>query len=280
MARTCAAAVVVLLLIGSRGIAGTCSDTGKVTAARAAVESVCPCVSATGHNAYVRCARKATADLVRQGDLPRDCQRAVLGCISGSTCGRATAVTCCRTTRAGVTRCSIKRKAASCSAPRGGTACVGSFPSCCDACTTGGCAVPPCASATAPACGGSCPSGQVCASDPLAGDACGCFPDGTQACGDSRSPLCNGTCPSGERCGLESVLGGCFCVPEGVTACGEVGLGCGLGYCAPGDECGIVNIPGLTYCACAPVGLPCCQGGTTCPTGTSCFNAPGICGCF
>src|SRR5439155_60280 len=51
-----------------------------------------------------------------------------------STCGIPGAVTCCRTDATGNTTCSIKRSAGACKPPSGGTAFVGSAPSCCDAC--------------------------------------------------------------------------------------------------------------------------------------------------
>src|SRR2546422_133663 len=44
---------------------------------------------------------------------------------------------------AGQASCSIKSNAALCKAPRGGTACVGSLPSCCDACAPDGSCVSP-----------------------------------------------------------------------------------------------------------------------------------------
>src|SRR5206468_23801 len=48
--------------------------------------------------------------------------------------------TCCRTDSDGDTSCSIKSSASACNPPRGGSACVGSVPSCCDACGPSGCA--------------------------------------------------------------------------------------------------------------------------------------------
>src|SRR5262249_43193765 len=64
-------------------------------------------------------------------------------CAKRSTCARKPgSVTCCTTNAKGKTTCDIKSKAADCKAPRGGHACAGSVPSCCDACTAGGCAPP------------------------------------------------------------------------------------------------------------------------------------------
>src|SRR5204862_1234719 len=52
--------------------------------------------------------------------------------------GRPGFVTCCRTNSNGNTSCSIKSSESACEPPPGGTACVGSVPSCCDACGPGG----------------------------------------------------------------------------------------------------------------------------------------------
>src|SRR5215472_7017815 len=57
---------------------------------------------------------------------------------------RPEAVSCCETNAAGKTRCRVRRDAAHCVAPHGGTACASVHPSCCDACTAGGCAPPSC----------------------------------------------------------------------------------------------------------------------------------------
>src|SRR5207237_34552 len=46
--------------------------------------------------------------------------------------------------------CSIKRSADACKPPPGGTACVGSVPSCCDACSAGGCGPSGSTTTTAP----------------------------------------------------------------------------------------------------------------------------------
>src|SRR5262249_39401023 len=48
-------------------------------------------------------------------------------------------VTCCLTNAKGKTKCTVKSSASACEPPKGGQACVGSFASCCDACTTTGC---------------------------------------------------------------------------------------------------------------------------------------------
>ena len=112
----------------------TGADAGDVAAARAAVAANCDCAGPS-HGQYVRCA----AEQARNTLVNPQCRGAVVKCAAKSTCGKAGFVTCCRTNSAGVTKCSIKASATKCTAPKGGSACVGNFPSCCDACATGGC---------------------------------------------------------------------------------------------------------------------------------------------
>jgi hypothetical protein len=71
------------------------------------------------------------------------CRGAVVKCAAKSTCGKPNFVTCCRTNAKGVTKCSTKSSANSCEPQKGGSACVGTFSSCCDACTATGCASSP-----------------------------------------------------------------------------------------------------------------------------------------
>src|SRR5207247_97234 len=63
-------------------------------------------------------------------------------CADQSTCGRPRALTCCRTDAHGHTKCCIKPRDAACRAPKGGSACIGTAASCCDACSSGTCAPP------------------------------------------------------------------------------------------------------------------------------------------
>jgi hypothetical protein len=117
-------------------------DAAAVAAARAQVEADCPCGGFPNHGQYVRCAAgvakaRADADL-----LPKSCKGAVVKCAAKSTCGKPGFVTCCRTSASGVTKCSTKKDASKCTAPKNGSACVSSFSSCCDACTETGCASP------------------------------------------------------------------------------------------------------------------------------------------
>src|SRR5439155_24820917 len=77
---------------------------------------------------------------VNAGTLTEECAEVVMTCAGNSTCGQRGAVTCCRTDTSGTTKCSIVSNPGACTAPRGGSACVGTQPSCCDACVSGGCA--------------------------------------------------------------------------------------------------------------------------------------------
>src|SRR5581483_10386355 len=108
-------------------------DKSDVANAREAVTANCNCSTATSHGAYARCAAGQANALLANAS----CASAVKKCAAKSTCGRPGFVTCCRTNRRGKTTCSTKREATRCVAPRGGTACVGTFASCCDACTAG-----------------------------------------------------------------------------------------------------------------------------------------------
>src|SRR5579862_442756 len=115
-------------------------DAAAVAAARSSIDEMCDCSDATPHGQYVRCAVSVVRTAVLTGHLPSYCKGAVVRCAARSICGKAGFVTCCRTTATGATSCKIKRDPALCVAPVGGEACVGVFPSCCDACTDSGCA--------------------------------------------------------------------------------------------------------------------------------------------
>ena len=119
-------------------------DEAAKAAVRAAVESQCPCANAVDRVSYLRCAKDVIAQAVSAGTLQRACSSAVKRCATKSTCGRPPGyVTCCRTTATGKTKCSVKKSAAKCRAPRGGTSHVSACPSCCDACSLGVCAASP-----------------------------------------------------------------------------------------------------------------------------------------
>jgi hypothetical protein len=115
-----------------------------VAAARASGDQTCDaeeagCTTAASHGLYVRCVAHAVRDLAsgETPSLPTSCKGAAKRCAARSTCGKQDRgfVTCYRTDASGNTRCSLKRGAALCTAPEGGSACVGSNPSCCDPCT-------------------------------------------------------------------------------------------------------------------------------------------------
>src|SRR5207253_954604 len=109
-------------------------DADQVAAVRAIADEECDCDSATNHGKYLHCVAKVAGEAVAEGELREECEDTVVSCASQSTCGIPGAVTCCRTDATGNTTCSIKRSAGACKPPRGGTAFVGSAPSCCDAC--------------------------------------------------------------------------------------------------------------------------------------------------
>ena len=110
-----------------------------IAAARAAVKLNCPCDGFKNHGQYVKCATgQAKGTLVNQS-----CTGAVVKCAARSTCGKPGFLACCRTSAKGVTKCSTKSSADRCKPQKGGSACVGSFSSCCDACTATGCASSP-----------------------------------------------------------------------------------------------------------------------------------------
>jgi hypothetical protein len=125
-----------------------CTDVGAVADVRAHVDGQCPCAGATHHRAYVRCAVAVARAAVTAGRLPKACKATVKHCAAKSTCGRPGFVSCCRTTAEGVQKCAVKPTAGACKAPKGGTACVGDLPSCCDACGGETCPAPTTTSTT------------------------------------------------------------------------------------------------------------------------------------
>jgi hypothetical protein len=100
------------------------------------------CAGVKNHGAYVSCVAK----VAKQNSsgltpyLPKGCRGNVVSCAAKSTVLTNGRVACCRTTAAGVTKCSIKFSAARCVAPAGGSACASTHASCCDACTSTRCA--------------------------------------------------------------------------------------------------------------------------------------------
>jgi hypothetical protein len=141
LARSLALAVFAVLVSAAPGHAAcdptTDPDKTDIANARAAVAEHCNCTPSVSHGAYVSCAvQQANATLTN-----KSCAGFVKTCASRSTCGKPGFVTCCRTNASHLTKCSTKSDQAHCTPPKGGSACVGAFPSCCDApCTaTGGC---------------------------------------------------------------------------------------------------------------------------------------------
>jgi hypothetical protein len=119
-------------------------DDAAVAATRAEIQLACGCPTTAGSRpGYLSCARNVVKTNLALGTLPSSCRANVMRCVTKSTCGRPGAVSCCRTNKQGRTTCSIVGSAARCKAPSGGSACVGQFASCCDACTATGCAPTP-----------------------------------------------------------------------------------------------------------------------------------------
>jgi len=134
-----------LLVTSPAAFAQRCDPTGAdaaaIAAARAAADAACDCNAPDqSHGQYVSCAVQA----INSSGLRMQCRGFVKKCYSRSTCGKPGFVTCCRTRTNphGVTstKCSIKSDATHCTAPDGQSACTGTHPSCCDACTDSGCA--------------------------------------------------------------------------------------------------------------------------------------------
>ena len=133
--------VVVVTLLLSLGTAhAACTDAAALAATRAAADAQCPCGTFSSHKAYLHCVAQVAKTAAQSGGLPKACRATVLGCAKKSTCGKAGFVACCRTTAKGSTKCMVKPSAAKCTAPKGGSACVDTMPSCCDSCAAGSCA--------------------------------------------------------------------------------------------------------------------------------------------
>src|SRR5262245_26345990 len=131
--------MVVALLLSVGSARAACTDPGAVTSVRATADQQCPCESASGHKAYVRCVAGVAKTAAKSGALPKQCRAQVVRCAKQSTCGRPGFVTCCRTAATGSTKCLLKPNEAKCTAPKGGSACAGAVPSCCDSCSAGSC---------------------------------------------------------------------------------------------------------------------------------------------
>src|SRR5438876_3522103 len=113
-------------------------DADEVAAVRAAAAEQCDCEGARNHDKYVHCVERVANAAVKDKSLRNECKDDVVQCADMSTCGRPGFVTCCRTDEHGHTMCNIKHREDDCKPPHGGTACVGSQSSCCDACAADG----------------------------------------------------------------------------------------------------------------------------------------------
>src|SRR5882724_6003366 len=134
-----------LLAFGQQRSFAACTDSAAVVATRAASDQACTskgtgCSTAKSHGEYVSCVAHQAKAAVKAGTLPKQCKGTVVKCAAKSTCGKPGFVTCCRTTKQGNPACAITPRAARCTAPKHGAACVGSVPSCCDVCAEGACA--------------------------------------------------------------------------------------------------------------------------------------------
>src|SRR5262245_54973010 len=122
--------VVVLLLFSIGTARAACTDPAAVASMRAAAYAQCTWESFASHKLYVHCVAQFAKAAATSGSLPKQCRADVLRCARKSTCGSKDFVTCCRTTATGSTKCSLKSVTAKCTAPKGGSACISTVPSC------------------------------------------------------------------------------------------------------------------------------------------------------
>ncbi len=201
MAGRFGAGVALLLVLAARQSSfGACTDPAAVAATRATADQVCTdmgtgCATAT-HGAYVSCVAVQAKAAVKRGTLPKQCRGRVVKCAARSTCGKPGLVACCRTTKKGKTACRFK-PAAKCTAPKPGAACIGTVPSCCDACGTRGCATCPSSCGTHATC-----SGTRCVCDPgYSGDGQTCTAVAVSLSGLRWQLPCTGPGDVPESCG-------------------------------------------------------------------------------
>lgn len=257
------------LLVAPQVLARCGDDPGDgqtVADARAQVASDCPCSAAVAHGDHVACAAAVASARMAAGLLRAECTGMVKRCAARSTCGRAGLVACCRTGSGGKTRCSLKRDATKCSARPGRNACVGTSPSCCDACGAGGCVA---ASTTTT------PTSTTTTTSFVA-----------RPCGDisyiptpfGQLPVCSvvDPCPDGGVCGVHRGPQGlmCACYPQGAAPCFFGTAQCGAGDCLePGKACQGVRYydgPGPPLgeiCDCIDVNATCGRPADSCTIG-------------
>lgn len=279
---------VLVAMLLARGALAACGDRAEdaaaVAAARAQVEALCDCATTASHRAWAKCAGGVIAAEVASRRLRADCKGVVRRCVVKATCGRPDAVACCRTSPSGRLRCSVKRNAAKCRAPRGGTACVSTAPSCCEACGAGDCVpsttststtsststssttVPTPCGETYPACNGSCPGGEHCAGDEsFPPTSCACVPIGVTPCSSAAFPTCGGTCSGDGVCAPARVytsstgtIDYCTCMDAASDCSGSFQGGTCPGLCPEGSVCyGEPEPGGVGFCVgCLPTTLP------------------------
>ena len=241
----------VLVLLAARPVLPACGDrpgdAGAVAATRAAAEARCDCAAATDHEQYALCVAGVANEAVWKGQLRLRCRSAVVRCAVRSTCGRPGSVTCCRTTASGADTCRVKAGAVACTAPPGGSACIGDQPSCCGACGGGGCT--PVTTTTTPA-------RPACQTDADCDDGNGCTADSCAAGVCRHQCLCVG--PTGRT----------TCCPGPAAECPSPAwyYTCGDPVCG-----GHRDHPGVPPCSAGETpGAACSPEGATCDPGTDC----------
>jgi hypothetical protein len=299
--------VVLCVLAAPAGAYVRCGDTpgdlDAVAATRAQVEMQCSCADAASHAEYRSCAAGVVNAAVTSQTLPSQCARTIKLCALRSTCGRPGAVPCCRTNARGITRCSIKRSASRCTAPRGGTACVSGFTSCCDSCTGGGCIVTPTPTITStptltptptipPFCVPAITAPPGAAKVPVT------LAQGSPGCAFPAQPPFSGQVLDGSNAVLASLGLGCLytgglpplTIPDGATAIAEVtgtsgttltlggSAGSGSHDCTkgagPGKSC-LDGSPGIDMQGTCVTDIDCTQRSACAPT-AHCFFGPPI----
>jgi len=227
------AAVVVLLLAATDLRAANPpridpAERTLIAATRAGAEAQCDCTAASSHRAYLRCVSQAVQALAA-GRLSKAGMHAAMRCAVRSTCGRQGTATCCRTSQSGRTRCKIVL-AKKCVAPPGGSACVSSFASWCDAVDQGcsplgtpphdiNCCLPPTTPGGPSDCEPQKPSECAAAGGTDQGGDGSCVPDPCATTGSTTTT----TAPP--RCGDGHVDPGEECDPPWSRTCPERGPG-------------------------------------------------------